>query len=135
MPIIKGELRVAVNGQVARMRRKTLGLNQADVAEMARSHAGPGVGVDQVTVSRIEAGERVYYRSLLAVAAALGLSLVRLGASARDLAAIAAEEKLRAEMEQLLDAEAILKSESEYRVYARLSGYRNKPTQVAAAVV
>ena len=144
MPRLKGELTMACNGRIARMRRRSLKLTQAELADLAREDADPEVAVSQTTVSRIESGLAVDYRSFLAVAHALGLDLVTLGVSVQDRREIAAEEELRLAMEERLRVDGrggeaptrdgSVKSESGYAVYARLSGYHNKPVAAAAPV-
>lgn len=140
MPRVKGELTISGDGRVARMRRKLLGFTQGQVAERARSYAEADVGVNQVTVSRVEQGVPVEYRSFLAIAQALGLDLAVLGVPAEDREEVAEEERLRLRMRAEWRAEGpehgpngSVKSASDYSLYGRLSDYRNVAVSAVGA--
>ena len=138
----KGDLTVACRlGEKLRLLRGQKGWKQGDLADEVNRRL-PDVGLDQTTVSRIENGNKVDYRKVLAVAAVVGVTLSWLGVSEDDQRRIAEDRALRAEVAAMTEprhrngvarrGQGTVKSEKEYRVYAGLSAYRKPAVAVAA---
>lgn len=119
--------------------REARGLSQPALAKKAK------LGQSSVHRMETEVGQRFRWREILKLAGALEVEPPALGVSEEDAARIAHYQATIKAVKRTLrkkppngavrSRDGSVKSASEYRVYRGLSGYRNRPARVAAAVV